>query len=260
MSDTAIRYLVGSDNRRRVLAALRADGPLTRRDLEDRIAASRRTVKRTLGELEDRGWIRPVGEGYDATALGVSVLDALDGALDRVDLATRFAPLLSHVPGDAVDLDVGGLADATLVSPTEGNPYAAMHRLHELRTGAAYVRELAPTPCLDGVEQLTERIGSADDPPDVEAVVEAAALDAVDSSSDVRAELEALATAETADVRTCDQAIPVVLGVYDETAVIGALDDDGILVALAETTDPAVRDWVVDEYRSYRQQSTPFDA
>ncbi|MFB6122376.1 MAG: helix-turn-helix transcriptional regulator [Haloferacaceae archaeon] len=260
MPEPAIRYLVGSDNRRRALAALRADGPLTRRDLEDEMSVSRRTLTRTLGELEDRNWVRRTDEGYDATALGVVVLDALEDALDSAALATRFAPLLGNIPGDALDLNVAALADATLVSPTEGNPYAAIHRLHELRADAAYVRELAPTLCVDGIEQLTERVVSETDPPDVEAVVESATLESVASSPDVAADLETFVSAETCDARVCDAEIPYVLAVFDETAVVCALDDEGIPVALAETTNPDVRDWVVDEYRSYRQQSTFFDA
>lgn len=259
MSDTALRYLVGSVNRRRALAALRTDGPLTRRDLEARTSASRRTVTRTLDELVDRGWVRRVDDGYDATALGATVLDALDDASDRIDLATRFGPLLRHLPDDAVDLDVRTLAGATLVGPTEGDPYAAMNRLHELRADADYVRELAPALCLDGVEQLADRIESEADPPDVESVVESTALEPAASPPEVEAELERIAAAESGAVRTCDDAVPFVLGVYDEAAVVCALNDDGIPVALLETTNPDVRDWATETYRAYRERSASVD-
>jgi predicted transcriptional regulator len=260
MPETAIRYLVGSANRRTALASLRAHGPLTRRDLEDRTSASRRTVTRTLNELQERQWVERVEDGYDVTALGVTILDALEAALHRIDLASQFAPLLSQLPGDAIGFDVEELADASLVSTTDGNPYAAMHRLHELRTGADLVRELRPSLCLEFVEQIADAADADPTPLDVEAVVESPIARSTESNPDFAAPFGTLTATDAVTLHVCDEDVPYLLALYDGTAVICALNEDGIPVALVETTNPAVRDWVMDTYRSHRRQSTLVDA
>ena len=249
MSDTALEYLLGSETRPATLTALRDAGRLSARRLEEHVSASRRTLKRTLRTMESRGWVEPVDGGYELTALGAAALATYERCRKRERIARRVRPVLEHAPAAAFDLDVGALADATVIRPDE-DPTAPVDRLLELRAGASTLREAAPFLLRDTVEQLADRVTAESPPPEVTLVLEDAEPSPEAYSGAYCDRFRELIEAPTVDVHVADE-VPVAVGVADGHAFVGVADRDGVRGLLLESDDDAVVDWAersIDRY------------
>ncbi|WP_251329381.1 helix-turn-helix transcriptional regulator [Haloplanus pelagicus] len=254
MSDGALEYLLGSETRPETLTALRDAGALPARRLEERVATSRRTLKRTLRTMESRGWVRPAADGYELTALGEAILSAYDRFRDRARTARRFRPFLERTPASAFDLDVEVLADATVVRPDD-DPTAPVDRLLELRAEATEVREVAPFLLRDTVEQLVDRV-TGDRPPDVTLVLEDATPTPSRFSPAYCDRFRCLLDASSVAVHVVDD-VPFALGVADRHAFVGSTDLEGMPGPLLESDDAAVVDWAERSVERYLDRAEP---
>ncbi|GAB7093481.1 hypothetical protein JCM30237_06330 [Halolamina litorea] len=91
------------------------DGPLDKRDLLDRVAASRSTVDRAVEELLDTELARAVDGGYEATTAGVLALER-SRAFDRdADAISTAAPALAPLWKESV-IDVTFIRGADVSS------------------------------------------------------------------------------------------------------------------------------------------------
>lgn len=89
-----VRFLASSSNRTAVLSLL-ASGATSRDELADVVDASPVTLRRILGDLEDRSWIEREGPGYAATATGATIAVEFERLLDATRAFSRsrsFAP------------------------------------------------------------------------------------------------------------------------------------------------------------------------
>lgn len=256
MSDAALDYLVGSPVRVGTLRAFRRDGVLSVRELDDRLSASRRTLKRTLREMRSRGWVRDVGDEYELTALGGTLLAAYEEFRDRERIAERLRPVLERTPAAAVDLDVEALADATVVDPGD-DPTAPMDRLLDLRANATELRECAPYLLYDSVEQMADRVTDERSPPDVTLVLGDGdpAMDRFPTG--YREQFEAMADAPSVDIYTHPDDIRFAFGVADDHAFVVGVALDGVDHTLLESDDPAAVDWATRRFEAYRSAATP---
>ncbi|AZH24435.1 helix-turn-helix transcriptional regulator [Haloplanus aerogenes] len=257
MPDTALEYLAGSSVRPATLAAFREHGRLSLRNLDDRVSASRRTLKRTLTTMESRGWIRRVDGVYEFTALGDAIFDAYETFRDRERLAERVRPFLEHTPAEAFDLDIDALADANVVAPDD-DPTAPVDRLMELRAEAARLREYAPFLLIDSVRQLAARVDNGQSAPDVTLVLETGRPGG--TTPEYRERFETLASAPSVDICRYPDGVPFAFGVADGHAFIGAADLDGMPCALLEGDSPELVAWVertLDDYLDAAKPLTP---
>jgi predicted transcriptional regulator len=254
MSDSALEFLVGSSVRPATLRSLRSHGPLSSRGLEDRVAASRRTLKRTLGEMESRGWVRPVDGGYELTSLGGTFLEAYEAFRDRERLADRLRPVFELTPAEVIDPDVDALTDATVVHPGD-DPTEPIDRLVELRADAAHLRECAPYLLYDSVDQLATRVTDERPPPDVTLVLEDDQPPMERFPAGYRERFETLLDAPSVDVYAYPGDVRFALGVADDHAFVVGVDPDEGAHTLLETADAAAVDWGERRFESYRAAS-----
>jgi predicted transcriptional regulator len=251
-SNGPVSFLAGSENRVETLVALRDGGAVDQREIADSVDASRRTVKRTLNDLEERGWVIAENGTSDCriSALGGIVLDTYLEVVNRLEPATHCAPFLQRVPTEAFDLDPSALADAEVVVAAENQPYAPMDRVLEVRRNASQIREVVNIVQADSAGQLRERV--ANGKLAAEIVLEAGVLDAIAANDDYAAEFEAAATADGATFYTYEGSIPYVFGLMDDTVILGVNDDKGMPEAVVVSDDPAVQEWAEDRFESYR--------
>ncbi|MFD1632424.1 helix-turn-helix transcriptional regulator [Haloplanus ruber] len=254
MSETALEYLLGSATRPATLAALRDAGRLSSRRLEERVSASRRTLKRTLRTMESRGWVEPVGGAYELTALGAATLATYEQCRERERIAREIRPILEHAPASAFGLDIETLADATVIRP-DSDPTAPLDRLLDLRAEASELREAAPFLLRDTVEQLADRV-TAESPPDVTLVLEDAAPSPESYSGAYCDHFRDLLDAPTVDVRVVDD-VSVTVGVADGHAFVGVAERDGMPGALLESDDDTVVDWANRSVDRYLDRGVP---
>ena len=250
MSDTELEYLLGSETRPETLTALRDRGRLSARRLEERVSASRRTLKRTLRAMESRGWVRAADGGYELTAMGDTLLTAYDRFRRRERIATEVRAFLERTPAEAFDLDVEALADATLVRPDD-DPTAPVDRLLDLRADATRVREVAPYLLRDTVEQLAGGGAAGSPRPEVTLVLEDATPQPAEFSPTYCDRFRTMLDSPGIHVYVADGTVPFAFGVADDRAFLGSAGIDGMPGALLVADDPAVVDWVdrsVDRY------------
>ncbi|GAB6860459.1 helix-turn-helix transcriptional regulator [Haloplanus litoreus] len=243
MSDTALEYLLGSATRPETLTALREGGYLSARQLEERVSASRRTLKRTLRTMESRGWVRSVDGGYELTAMGATMLSSYDCFRRRERLAEEARPFLERTPASAFDLDVEALADATVVRP-DTDPTAPVDRLLELRADATRIREVAPFLLNDTVEQLATRVEHDPTLQEVTLVLEEATPHPSEFSPTYCDRFRAVVDSPRTDVYVAAADVPFAFGVADGHAFLGSSGVDDMAGALLESDDEAVVDWV----------------
>ncbi|WP_251341581.1 helix-turn-helix transcriptional regulator [Haloplanus halophilus] len=255
MSDTPLEYLLGSQTRPQTLTALREAGPLPVRRLEERVSASRRTLKRTLREMESRGWVYPTDGAYGLTALGAELLSAHDRFRERARVARDARPFLERIPASALDLDVDALAEATVIRPDEDTT-APVDRLLDIRDGAAELREVAPFVIRDTVDQLADRVDD-DAPPDVTLVLEDAEPTPAEFSRAYCERFDDLLAASSVDVYVTPDDVPFAFGAADGHAFVGSTGRDGMPGALLEGDDPAIVDWVERSMERYLDRADP---
>jgi predicted transcriptional regulator len=254
--DDAVAFLAASSNRVTLLGRLRTQGPARRRTCYELLDASRRTVKRTLSALEDRGWVRQTDDGYHVTALGDVVYVEYDRMQQTLSVAERLRPFLRNVPGDAFDLDLRHLADAEVVFAEDSSPYAPMDRALEFRRGSSRLRELSSVVARDSVAQLTERLDE-EDQFDVEVVLSADAVESARANDDYASDFGDHRTADALSMYVYEGTLPFLLTIGDESVALGATDESGVPAALVVSDADRVRSWASDVYERYRAAARP---
>lgn len=257
MPHDTFEYLAGSDNRLAVLRALDERGPLSPRGLEERVGASRRTLKRTVDGLTSRGWLTPVEEGYELTALGGATLSAYESFRERQRTADRLSPFLRHVPARIFDLGLDALTDANLVVADEDAPYGPIDRMLDIRVGTDRLGECVPFLLSASIEQFHERLDRPT-PPTVTLIVGETLPPSVERAPKYREGFGRLIDAPTVEVYRYPDDVPVGFGVADDHAFVGVPVDDR-LHALIDGTDPALVEWVESAFEDALAASTPVD-
>lgn len=118
-----VAYLARSENRVRILGAL-ANGPRTRRDVQETTDVSRTTLDRIVNELEDRGWVERTSDGdYAATPTGKRLMNQFEPFVESVDAIDRLGKAVEWLPDEELSIGLEHFSDATVewpeVDPTE---------------------------------------------------------------------------------------------------------------------------------------------
>lgn len=254
-ADDTISFLTASTTRARALRALASEGELARDELYDRLDASRRTVKRALAALSERGFVAcgPGGERYRLTSLGDSIAAAYRSCIERTATAERLAPFLSRVDADAFDLDVAALADAEVVVATDAAPFAPLDRFLELRANARSVRVLSPLVQAQSLSRAAERVG--DDEFRFAAVVSADAVDAARSTPEYERAFRETLGADSFETYRYEGTVPFVVALIDGTVALGVTEGE-TPHALVLSENERAREWATATFERYRDAAT----
>jgi len=246
-----LSFLTSSSARSRVLLALDAEGKLVREELYGRIDASRRTVKRALSALGDRGYVTDNGGTYRTTALGRTVANAHRAYVERTERAERLAPFLSRVDPDEFDLDLEGLGDVEVVVGDEAAPFAAFDRFAELRAAADTVRMVSPVVQAESIAQVAAHAGT-----DAFSFDVVLAADAVDAAREEYGEKfrETLGADEFATYRY-EGEVPFVVAVLDDVTAF-AVSENGRPSVLVLSESDAAREWANETFERFRERAT----
>lgn len=258
-STTAVKglhFLTQSPVRVRVLELLSEAGSMRKRELRDRIDASRVTVRRNVHALEDREWIEVDNRECEITALGEIVIEDASPALETTEVVERLRPFLRWFPEVELGFDVRVLADATIVVPDSTDPYAPVNRHIDAMERTDRFRSLLPVVGLPAMTVGRDRI--VEDGCHHEIVVSERLAPTIRDQPEYRELLEEMLASGNCALFVADREVPFYLGLFDDCVQIG-VDDDGIPRALVETDADDVREWAERTYETYLAGSDPFD-
>ena len=249
----AVAYLARSDNRAAVLAHL-AEERLEPSDLVDVTGASRPTVGRILGELQDRKWVDRTGGGYVATPAGRAVVSEFEPFVGALEAIQRLGDAVAWLPRDDHPIDLRHFRHATVRAPGQDDPVKALDFVTELLEDATTWRVLthlmAParkrSAMLEGVS--SGRL-------DAVTVLSVEVVDRLLTDPERRTWLRNYVDAG-ATVGRYDEPIPCNLFVVDDLVLIGESHPAEPYTAIA-SDDDVVRTWAVDLIDSYLADSNP---
>lgn len=238
-----VSFVTRAENRVEVLGAL-ADGPATRRELQDMTGIPRATLSRILADFHDRDLVDREGHDYVTTLLGEALAAELQSLFDTVAGMDTIQTLHEWLDVDEYDIPLEQLTDAEVILPTPADPMAPIRRAEERlangeRTRVAG-RGIVPS-CLEAVWRAVIEGRQSH-----EAVVTPAALETISADSEMRQQTLDLFDAEDATVWVHQDLDLPFLMVVDDLIWIVVTDDDGTIKGHVETTDERVRAWAVE--------------
>jgi predicted transcriptional regulator len=250
-----IEFLVRSRTRVRILEEL-SEEDLTKDELRRRLDGSRTTIQRNLDALADRGLIEDMHPTYSLATRGeYLVADLLDYA-EKAETVARLQPFLEWVPKDALGFDIRHLKDATLYTPSEGNPYAMLNNHVNRIDNADSGWGLLPFTGLHATKTAHERV--VEHGATFELVVEPDVAETFQSSPRYRELTEEMAETGRFEVLVYDGSMPFSLNLLDEFVQIVVADGEEPR-ATVESDAAAVSDWAEKTYEAYRDQSRRID-
>lgn len=250
-----LAFLARSETRVRVLRAIH-ERPRDRRDIADATDTPRSTLGRTLGELEDQGWIRRDGQDYEVTTAGSLVVEQLVPLLDTVGVLQTLGAAIERFPIEETELDVQHLADARFVTPTEMDPTAPFrHGVDRLRDADRYraVVRTAPRPYVEAIHD-----GVTNGDLTVECVLDGSCLDEIRNDAELLDQFHDVASESTTKVSA--ETIPYGLIVLDDVVHLWLCDEDGEWLGLLESRDPRVVSWANETVDEHLDRGRPLDS
>jgi DNA-binding HxlR family transcriptional regulator len=126
-----IAYLTRSEHRIPTLIAL-TERPRSRSELCELASVSSSTMRRTLGEFEDRTWIRKEGYQYAATCLGEAIAAGMGDLLDRVEIERTLRGVCHLLPDDVIEFTIETSSETTVTVADHDAPYRPVNRFRSL--------------------------------------------------------------------------------------------------------------------------------
>ncbi len=239
-----IAYLARSEHRSAVLDRL-GDGQFEPNELVELTGASRPTVGRILGELEDRGWAERSGGGYVATPAGKAITSEFKPFREAVEAILRLGDAVDWLPRKEFPIELRHFKTATVQALGEDDPVKALEFVTELLRDASTWRVLtnlmAPSKKREAMLQGVRagRLESVN-------VLTGEVLDRLLADPEREAWLRNYVDAG-ATVGRYDGAIPCNLFVIDSLVLIGVSQPDSEDPYTAIVSDnEVVRSWAVD--------------
>lgn len=247
-----IAYLARAEHRVPTLVALTVR-PRSRSELWEMTGVSSSTIRRTLGEFEDRHWIRKNGYRYEATQLGAYVASAMAELIEQVEIERKLRDVWQWLPSEESGFSIEMCADAVVTVADAADPYRPVSRFTSLlqetdRFRFAGFDVALFEPCKD---ELCRRIVDGMrteiiDPPRVAEYIRSTCPDLFS---------EALESGNLA-VRLHDELPPYGVGIFDRRIAISGYDRDSVMVRVLVDTDASdAREWAESIYESYRRQT-----
>ncbi|MEE6209394.1 ArsR family transcriptional regulator [Salarchaeum sp. III] len=251
----AVAFLARSQHRMRVLDVL-ADGAHPREDLLDATGATRVTLSRILGDLEDRSWIvhEYDPDRYALTDLGHLVHEDLTRLLRTVSVGQRLDGVFERLPTDWFGFDPRCLADARLLGSDSADPSAPARAVADAVVDANRVRALVGS--FTALPLYAYAATSYDESaPDATVVYDP-------SAAAVVAENDDLAHRRRSIEADCDDpvyyrtgaSLPCNVDIIDDTVYLSIGNDSGGF-QVVETDHPAVVSWAREEFTAVRENA-----
>lgn len=248
-----LEFLVRSKHRVSVLELL-AEAPATRRDLEDRSGISQPTLGRILGHFEERGWSTHEGRTYRLTPFGELLGEEVVDLLETMEMLGRFGEVAPHLPLDELGFDLRQFRHARITLPRADDVLVHIRRGAALLADADRVRTLSPSIYPEMLRELRDRLRVRDQLQ--EAILSGAALEAMLADPELVAWTREILDAEAVSIYRTEEAIPLPMGVVDDTAFLTPLDQRDIPCALVESENDRIRSWVVERLDGYRDRAS----
>jgi predicted transcriptional regulator len=252
-----IQFLANSANRVRVLETL-ADGPASRRELQEETGVPRSTAARALDDAEDRGWVDSEGSRYRLTSVGEARISAFLDYVGTTRGMQHLGEAVGWLPGPARSLDFRHLRDARITTPTEANPTAQFDRGMELVRDAEEYRGLTQNSLPEYMRTIRDRVVGGE--LDFQGVIERGFVDVLRDDPERAALWHDIADR----MWLYDGNVPLNMHVVDGTALVWLCDEDSdgrdvIVKGLLESDHSAVVSWAESLYEEYRAESNPMD-
>lgn len=261
-------YLTSSEHRVQVLEALTERIPkpglekpaLEPRELRDVTGASDATVSRILNEFDERGWAERDATGeYKATSLGQSIALGFAPSLASMDAIHQLGEAVALLPLNELTIGLEHFRDATVREPEAPQPRDIDIFLTDFLSESSTFDILCYVPATAALlDEVTEQIatGSLDSTQILaERIVEFyAEVGEDDVQEQAREHLDA-----GAEWYMYDGHIPCNIFIFDETVVFENSQVDGIKDGTTIVTqNSVVREWTLDVFERYQQESTEF--
>jgi predicted transcriptional regulator len=238
-------------SRQPVLESLQAE-PKDKPTLVDELGMSRSTIDRSVRELETQGLVEYSDGEFMLTPVGASTVSGLSDLRDMIQLQQRLEPVLKWVPDGELDIDLELLADAEVILPESGDPWAMVNRhvklLKQVNEGCAVL----PLAGLHACEAIHDRI--TNEGAVFEIVVNPDVAGTLQSNPDYTELVDEMLETGRHDIYVYEGEIPYFVGLLNDTVQIG-VDEEGEPRAILETDSPEVADWAEGKYEEYKQQS-----
>lgn len=249
-----MEFLALSANRVDVLRLV-SESAHTRGELATETGASQATLGRIIEDFEKRSWIRREGGAYVATATGGIVADGVTDLLDILETERDLRGIVRYLPSEALDFDLRHLADATITTPSQTRPNAPLQRLLDLLRDAEDVRTFSHAFNDQTLQIVQERVSAGEQ--SFEGVFAPDAIEALADDDQLGRRLRQLLREPNAAVRLRPAGVPTAVMLADDVVLLLLRDDDGVLRAALETTNPAVRDWAERTFETYWDAADP---
>lgn len=249
-----VEFLARSPNRVDVLRMLAA-GECTRNELAAETGASQATLGRILGDFQERSWVRRSGAYYRATATGALVASGIGGLLDVIETERALRDIVDYLPTAAMDFDLGHLASATVVTPSQTRPDAPVNRVVDLIRAGSSVVVVSHAFNHQSLAAVHERVTAGEGT--FRGVFSEAAIDALAEDPALADHLADLLEADGVAIRVSEDEIPIAVTAVDDVVHVLLRDENGVLQASIETTDETVRAWAAETFERYWEPATP---
>ncbi|ELY63209.1 helix-turn-helix transcriptional regulator [Natronococcus jeotgali] len=236
-----------------VLDVLREEGPIDRRELEQRLDVSRSTVHRFTRSLRENGLIERTDSEFVLTPLGEVAAEEVTEFQSAIETAWELAPILRAAAAHDIEIDIKLFTDATVTSAVPGDPYRPVNRFMSLVKSTDTLRGLDPASINPlHIDELYDRIRNG---MKTEAVYPSAVAKDLLTSHPKRA--QTILESGHLTLWTHDD-LPFGLTLCDDRIGVGIYDDEtGLLRTYADTDAPTAREWAEDVYTDYRADATP---
>lgn len=251
-----IAYLARSEHRVPTLVAL-TERPRSRSELCELTEVSSSTIRRTLGEFEDRTWVRKEGYQYVATRLGEAIAAGMEELTSLVETERKLRDVWHWLPEEVTEFPAETWSDMTVTLPEPDSPYRPVNRFASLLEQTNEVRYLRPEvalmePCFDSLLPLIDTgvdVTLIDRPRCHEYFIttypeRSLAMDKRDNFT----------VLEHEELPRCG------IGLLESRVTISCYEQDsGSVRALIETDVPAIREWAESTYASFEVDARPVD-
>lgn len=248
-----VAFLARSENRLGIMQTL-DERPADRRRLAEETDTPRSTLGRTLGELEEKGWIERGGHEYEVTTAGSLILEQFVPLIEALTVYHTLGDSIELLPFEDTDLEVEHLADAEFFEPTELDPTAPFEYGVEQLRGAETFRCVAQTAPPQYVRAIHEGVSTGRLA--AECVLDSTYLDKLQGKPELMERWCDIAGG-TSLVRRSQKRIPFVLLVLDSTVHLWLCDEGGETRGIVESEHPTVLSWANDTVDEHLERAQP---
>ncbi|MDQ2050283.1 MarR family transcriptional regulator [Natronolimnohabitans sp. A-GB9] len=251
-----IAYLARSEHRVPTLVAL-TEQPRSRSELCELTGVSSSTIRRTLGEFEDRAWIRKEGYQYVATSLGRAIATGMEELIAQVETEQKLRDVCRYLPDDVIEFTLEMSSETTVTVADHDAPYRPVSRFRSLLLETERFQFLGVDiallePCR---EEFRQRILDG---------MQAEIINPPNAARYILATYPELCSEilESGNLKPLvhDDVPAYGLSFFDARIAVNDYDPDGAGVeVLIDTDTPAARKWAEAVYATYKAEARPLE-